>query len=62
MAFHEDDARNRIRNSAENLSRIRRVALNLLSRERTCKVGIEGKRLNAALSQEYLLRVLAQGN
>lgn len=62
VAFHEDDARNRIRNSAENLSRIRRVALNLLSRERTCKVGIEGKRLNAALSQEYLLRVLAQGN
>lgn len=62
VAFHEDDARNRIRNSAENLSRIRRVALNLLGRERTCKVGINGKRLKAALSQEYLLRVLALGD
>ena len=60
MAFHEDDARNRIRNSAENLSCIRRVALNLLSRELPCKFGIEGKLLNAALSQQYLLRVPAQ--
>lgn len=62
VSLHEDTTRNRIRHSAENLSRIRRLALNLLHREPTCKVGVKGKRLRAALSQEYLLQVLAQGD
>ena len=46
--------------SAENLSRIRHLALNLLWRDKTCKVGIKGKRLQACLKEGYLLRILSQ--
>jgi predicted transposase YbfD/YdcC len=61
VTFREDGLRNRIGHSAENFSRIRRLALNLLRREKTCKAGIKGKRLQACLKEEYLLRVISQG-
>jgi len=61
VTFREDDRRNRIGHSAENLSRIRRLALNLLRRDKTCKASIKGKRLQACLKEEYLLRVIGQG-
>jgi predicted transposase YbfD/YdcC len=61
MTFREDTLRNRIGHSAENLSRIRRLALNLLRRDKTCKVGAKGKRLKAAIDADYLLQVLCQG-
>ena len=58
VAFSEDQSRVRTRNAAENLSRIRRIALNLLRREYTKKRGIKGKRLNAAWDHDYLLKLL----
>lgn len=58
VAFGEDDARHRKGHSAENFSRLRRVALNLLQREKTKKRGIKGKRLNASWDHEYLLKLL----
>jgi len=61
VTFHEDMLRNRIGHSAENLSRIRRLALNLLRRDKTFKAGIKGKRLQACLKEKYLLRILDQG-
>jgi predicted transposase YbfD/YdcC len=61
MTFREDSLRNRVGHSAENLSRIRRLALNLLRRDKTCKVGAKGKRLKAAMDTDYLLQVLCQG-
>ena len=61
MTFREDTLRNRIGNSAENFSRIRRLALNLLRRDKSCKVGAKGKRLRAAIQTDYLLKVLCQG-
>jgi len=61
VTFREDTLRNRIGHSAENFSRIRRLALNLLRQDRTCKVGVKGKRLKASLNQDYLLRVIGQG-
>jgi predicted transposase YbfD/YdcC len=61
VTFREDSLRNRAGHSAENLSRIRRLALNLLRREKTCKVGAKGKRLQAAMDLDYLLQVLGQG-
>jgi len=61
VTFREDTLRNRVGYSAENLSRIRRPALNLLRSNKTCKAGIKGKRLQACLKEEYLLRVLSQG-
>jgi predicted transposase YbfD/YdcC len=41
VCFGEDQSRARIRNAAQNLSRVRRIALILLKQERTAKVGIK---------------------
>jgi len=61
VTFREDTLRQRVGHSAENLSRIRRLALNLLRRDKTCKNGLKGKRLKACLKQDYLLRIIGQG-
>ena len=61
VTFREDTLRNRIGHADENFSRICRLALNLLRQDRTCKVGIKGKRLKACLKQDYLLRIIGQG-
>lgn len=58
VSFAEDQCRVRKGHAAENLSRIRRIALNLLRRETTRKRGIKGKRLNAAWDHDYLLKLL----
>jgi predicted transposase YbfD/YdcC len=58
VTFGEDCSRVRIGNAAENLSRVRRLALALLKRESTVKVGVKGKRLKAGWDRRYLLRVL----
>ena len=47
-------------NSAEILATLRRMALNLLKRENTLKVGIAAKRKKAGWDANYLLKVLAQ--
>lgn len=60
VTFREDALRQRVGHSAENLSRIRRLVLNLLRQEKTVKVGAKGKRLKASLDHEYLLKVLCQ--
>ena len=59
VSFAEDQSRQRKCHSAENFSRLRRIALNLLRRETTKKRGIKGKRLNAAWDHDYLLKLLA---
>lgn len=58
VSFREDDCRVRVGHAAENFSRLRRVALNLLRGETTAKVGIKAKRLKAGWDHDYLLRVL----
>jgi len=61
VTFREDTLRHRIGHSAENVSRIRRLALNLLKRGKTGCAGIKGERLQAYLKEDYLLRILSQG-
>lgn len=58
VCFGEDQSRARIGNAAENLSRVRRLALTLLKQEKTAKVGVKAKRLMAGWDEKYLLRVL----
>lgn len=58
VAFREDESRVRLGYAAENLSVIRRIALNLLKQEQTVKRGIQTKRLKAGWDQSYLLKVL----
>lgn len=56
--FGEDACRVRKGHGAQNLSRLRRIALNLLQRETTHRRGIHIKRQRAGWDHDYLLRVL----
>jgi len=58
VSFGEDACRIRKDNAAENFSRLRRIALNQLQREKTLKGGIKTKRLKAGWDHPYLLKVL----
>jgi predicted transposase YbfD/YdcC len=58
VCFREDQSRARTGFAAENLATLRRLALNLLKREKTKKRGIQGKMLNASWHHPYLLRLL----
>jgi predicted transposase YbfD/YdcC len=63
VAFREDTNRTRLRNAGANLGLVRRVAASLL-KQAPDKAGVKGKRLHAALDDNYLLQVLQgfQGN
>ena len=60
MGFREDESRVRKGNAAENLSILRRMAMNLLRQDKSVKVGIEAKRKRAGWDENYLLKILAQ--
>jgi predicted transposase YbfD/YdcC len=59
IAFREDDVRLRKDHGAENFAILRHIALNLLKQEKTCKLGVQNKRLKAAWNQDYLLKLIA---
>ena len=58
VVFREDDSRVRTGHAAENLGLVRRLANSLLQQEKTAKLGVKNKRLKAARSTEYLLKVI----
>ena len=58
VSFREDDCRARLGNSAQNLSTIRRIALQLLRQDASRKIGIRNSRLKAGWSDAYRARVL----
>lgn len=57
MAFKEDHSRARIGHAQENLSLVRKLALNILKRDTETKGSLIGKRKRAGWSEEYLLNV-----
>jgi hypothetical protein len=62
VAFGEDHSRKRAGHAAQNFSLLNRIALNLIRQDKTVKVGIHGKRLQAAWDHNYLLRLLGREN
>lgn len=60
IAFNEDRCRVRKNNAAGNFAFIRKMAINLLRRDKSVKIRAHGKRMRCAHSDEYLLNVLAQ--
>jgi predicted transposase YbfD/YdcC len=59
VAFREDDCRVRRAHAPQNLATLRQLAVNLLRREPTAKVGVKTRRLKAAWDLAYLEKVLA---
>lgn len=58
VGMHEDRCPIYRGHAAENLCIMRKMVLQLLERENSCKEGIAMKRLNAALSTRYLRKVV----
>lgn len=58
VAFDEDQSRIRSGHAPEIMTLMRKIALNLLSRESSVKVGKKAKRLKAGWDNDYLLKVL----
>ena len=59
VALNEDGCRIRKDNAPENFAVMRRLAVNLLSREKSHKRGVKNKQFLAAMDNEYLTKVLA---
>jgi len=57
VSFGEDDCRIRKGFGAENVSRLRRIALNLLKQEETAKCSIKAKRNKAGWDEKYLKKL-----
>jgi predicted transposase YbfD/YdcC len=59
VAFNEDHSRVRKDHAPENLAVMRRIALNLLRKEKTAKGGIQAKRLQCGWNENYFFKVLS---
>lgn len=59
VVFGEDQSRARSGYAVENLAATRRLAINLLRRDHTCKRSIKGKLLRAAIDPDYLKHILS---
>lgn len=58
VTFHEDLCRIRKGAGPQNFAVLRHIALNLLKREKSAKLGLKGKRLKAGWNEAYLLKIL----
>jgi predicted transposase YbfD/YdcC len=58
VAFSEDASRKRIGNASQNFSILSKMALNMLKKDAKAKVGVKSRRFKAAISNEYLLKIL----
>ena len=58
MSFREDESRMRNGHSAENFAVMRHVALNLLKKDKSVKLGVKNKRLRAGWDEYYLVKLL----
>lgn len=54
VTFREDDSRARIKNTDQNFATLRRIALNLLKKDRSKKCSQRQKRIYAALEPDFL--------
>ena len=59
VVFGEDQSRARTGHAAENLAQTRRLAINLLRRDKLCKRSLKGKLLRAAIDPDYLKLILS---
>ena len=60
VSFADDHNRSRTGNAQENLSIMKRIALNMIGKDKTSKVGIKAKRKKAGWSNDYLKHIISQ--
>jgi predicted transposase YbfD/YdcC len=58
VTFGEDQSRARTENAAQNLATLRRIALNLLKKDKTPKLSLRRKRTKAALDENFLRNLI----
>ena len=58
VTFREDHKLVQKEHGPQNIAALRQISHNLLKRETSLKVGIQGKRLQAGWREDYLLKVL----
>jgi len=59
VSFDDDKNRTRTGNAQENLSIIKRIALNMLTRENSSRIGTKAKRKKAGWDAKYLNKIIA---
>ena len=60
VTFREDDSRVRDHYAARNFAVLRKIALNLVSRDRSAKASVRAKRKKAAWNDRYMLQLLTE--
>ena len=58
VTFKEDECRIRSRSGAQNVSILRKLALNALNQEKTLKRSLKQKRKHASMNDDYMIAVL----
>ncbi len=58
VAFREDESRARKGHSPENFALLRHIALNLVKKDKSVKLGVHNKRLKAGWNESYLAKIL----
>ena len=58
VALNEDDCKIRKDNAPQNFAVLRHIAINLLGKEKSKKLGIQNKQFLAAMDDNYLAKVL----
>lgn len=60
LAFREDDARHRAKNTAENMTTLRHFALDIIKSDTKRKLGVANTRKRAGWDRNYLTRLLTK--
>jgi predicted transposase YbfD/YdcC len=58
VTFREDDSRVRDRTAARNFALVRKIALNLVARDRSTRTSLRGRRKKAAWNDHYMLQII----
>src|ERR687894_340900 len=62
VTFREDDSRVRDRTAARNFALLRKIALNLVARDRSAQASLRGRRKKAAWNDAYMLQIITPQN
>ena len=58
VTFREDDSRVRDRTAARNFALVRKIALNLVAKDRGSRTSMRGRRKKAAWNDDYMRQII----